>query len=103
MAAPRRSASPCTARRFAWRVKTDCAHLREQASEIALYGRFWVPSLFAFVLALVLSAAAEAKGTGYVFVSHEKTNNLAVIDPRQDYRIIRWIPTSHRPRDMKFA
>jgi PQQ-dependent catabolism-associated beta-propeller protein len=37
-----------------------------------------------------------------VFVSHEKTNNVAVIDPKQDYKIIKWIQTSHRPRDMKF-
>ena len=53
-------------------------------------------------VALVLSAGAEAKGTGYVFVSHEKTNNVAVIDPKQDYKIIKWIQTSRRPRDMKF-
>ena len=55
------------------------------------------------VLGLALSTGARAKGTGYVFVSHEKTNNIAVIDPKQDYKIIRWIPTSHRPRDMKFG
>ena len=51
---------------------------------------------------LGLATGAGAKGTGYVFVSHEKTNNIAVIDPKQDFRIIKWIPTSHRPRDMKF-
>ena len=51
---------------------------------------------------LCLAVGASARGTGYVFVSHEKTNNIAVIDPKQDYRIIQWIPTSHRPRDMKF-
>jgi PQQ-dependent catabolism-associated beta-propeller protein len=50
-----------------------------------------------------LATQARAEGTGYVFVSHEKTNNIAVLDPKQDYKIIRWIPTSHRPRDMKFA
>jgi PQQ-dependent catabolism-associated beta-propeller protein len=62
------------------------------------------PIFGALVLAigLVFSAAAEAKGTGYVFVSHEKTNNIAVIDPKQDYKIIKWIQTSRRPRDMKF-
>ena len=53
-------------------------------------------------IGLVLSAAAEAKGTGYVFVSHEKTNNIAVIDPKHDYKIIKWIQTSRRSRDMKF-
>jgi PQQ-dependent catabolism-associated beta-propeller protein len=60
-------------------------------------------SLLALVLALVLSARAEAKNTGYVFVSNEKTNTIAVIDPKQDYKIAQWIPTSHRPRDMKFG
>jgi DNA-binding beta-propeller fold protein YncE len=50
----------------------------------------------ALVLTLVLAASA-AKDTGYVFVSHEKTNNIAVIDPKQDYKIIQWIPTCHTP------
>jgi len=48
-------------------------------------------------LLLALATAASAKGTGYVFVSHEKTNNIAVIDPKQDYRIIKWIDTSQPP------
>ncbi len=51
---------------------------------------------------LLPAYAAGAKDTGYVFVSHERTNNVAVIDPKQDYKIIKWIPTSRRPRDMKF-
>jgi PQQ-dependent catabolism-associated beta-propeller protein len=51
---------------------------------------------------VTFSTAAIAKGTGYVFVSHEKTNNIVVIDPKQGSRIIKWIDTSHRPRDMKF-
>jgi PQQ-dependent catabolism-associated beta-propeller protein len=55
-----------------------------------------------FFLCLALSRGASANGTGYVFVSHEKTNNIAVIDPKQDYKLIKWIPTSRRPRDMKF-
>ena len=37
-----------------------------------------------------------------MFVSHEKANNVAVVDPKQDYKIIKWIQTSRRPRDMKF-
>ena len=61
------------------------------------------PLASALVLTLVVAASARAKDTGYVFVSHEKTNNIAVIDPKQDYKIIQWIPTSHRPRDMKFG
>jgi PQQ-dependent catabolism-associated beta-propeller protein len=75
----------------------------EQAFEIGLTARLLTCSLSALVLALVLSAEAKAKDTGYVFVSNEKTNNIAVIDPKQDYKIIQWIPTSHRPRDMKFG
>jgi PQQ-dependent catabolism-associated beta-propeller protein len=57
----------------------------------------------ALALSVVLATSTGAKDTGYVFVSHEKTNNIAVIDPKQDYKIIRWIATSHRPRDMKFG
>jgi len=71
-------------------------------AEIALDARFVILVLPAFVLGLVLSAEARAKDTGYLFVSNEKTNNIAVIDPKQDYKIIKRIPTSHRPRDMKF-
>ena len=54
------------------------------------------------MLLVLLCSQAGAKGTGYVFVSNEKTNNIAVIDPKQDYRVIKWIDTSHRPRDMQF-
>lgn len=54
------------------------------------------------LLSLAISTAANANGTGFVFVSHEKTNDIAVIDPKQDYKIIKWIDTSHRPRDMQF-
>jgi PQQ-dependent catabolism-associated beta-propeller protein len=75
----------------------------EQVFEIGLTVRFLTRSLSALVLGLLLSAEARAKDTGYVFVSNEKTNNLAVLDPKQDYRIIEWIPTSHRPRDMNFG
>ncbi len=64
--------------------------------------RFPLCSLAVVLVWLGLVVGASAKGTGYVFVSHEKTNNIAVIDPKQDYQIIKWIPTSQRPRDMKF-
>jgi YVTN family beta-propeller protein len=56
----------------------------------------------ALLLGLALSAQASAKGTGYVIVSNEKMHSVAVIDPKQDYRVIKWIETSHGPRDMKF-
>jgi PQQ-dependent catabolism-associated beta-propeller protein len=59
--------------------------------------------LLGLLLWLAPIMAASAKDTGYVFVSHERTNNVAVIDPKQDYQIIKWIATSRRPRDMKFS
>src|ERR1700692_623926 len=62
----------------------------------------WCRCLPMLVFGLVVSAHANARGTGYVFVSNEKTNNIAVIDPKQDYRVIKWIETSRRPRDMQF-
>ncbi len=65
--------------------------------------RLVLGSVAAALLWLVPATAADAKGSGYVFVSHEKTNNVAVIDPKQDYKIIKWIATSRRPRDMKFG
>lgn len=64
--------------------------------------RLLMRNLAAFFLWMVLSVGASAKDTGYVFVSNERTNNIAVIDTKQDYQIIKWIPTSRRPRDMKF-
>jgi PQQ-dependent catabolism-associated beta-propeller protein len=71
--------------------------LRCKMSDRSTRLRRCLPFLFS-----VLAVSANAKGTGYVFVSNEKTNNIAVIDPRQDYGIIKWIDTSHRPRDMQF-
>ncbi|HEX3414440.1 MAG TPA: PQQ-dependent catabolism-associated beta-propeller protein [Stellaceae bacterium] len=71
-------------------------------AEIALEARFATLILPVLVLGLVPSTEARAKDTGYIFVSNEKTNNIAVIDPKQDYKILKWIATSHRPRDMKF-
>src|SRR2546421_6161350 len=64
--------------------------------------RLLMRGLIVLLLWLVLPVGANAKDTGYVFVSHERTNNVAVIDPKQEYRIIKWIATSGRPRGMKF-
>ena len=50
----------------------------------------------------VLSAPAGAAGTGYVFVSHERSDDIAVLDPGQDHAVIEKIPTCRRPRDMHF-
>jgi PQQ-dependent catabolism-associated beta-propeller protein len=55
-------------------------------------------------LALILATvgAAEAAGTGYVFVSNERSNNILVFDPANDYAVVKDIKTSRRPRDMHF-
>jgi PQQ-dependent catabolism-associated beta-propeller protein len=54
------------------------------------------------VLALGGTAAAQAAGTGLVFVSNERSNDIAVIDPSKDDAIIKRIATAGRPRDMSF-
>ena len=51
---------------------------------------------------MLWSMPTYAKGTGFLFVSREKLNNIAVIDPQQDDRVIKWIETSRSPREMKF-
>src|SRR3954462_5961702 len=51
--------------------------------------------------ALLLPGPVVAKGTGLIFVSNEKTNNIIVLDPK-DYRIVRDVKVSRRPRDMHF-
>ena len=58
--------------------------------------------VYASLLGLALPAHAGATGTGYVFVSNEQTNNVAVIDPKQEDSVIKWIKTSHHPRRMAF-
>ncbi len=54
------------------------------------------------MLGLTLSSETVARETGLVFVSNERTNNITVIDPRQEDRVVKWIHTSHRPRGMSF-
>jgi PQQ-dependent catabolism-associated beta-propeller protein len=90
---------PRPARDLSPRRTVVMVHAQVKCLKCLLFLMFGIPVLS---IGLVLSASAEAKGTGYVFVSHEKTNNVAVIDPKQDYKIIKWIQTSRRPRDMKF-
>jgi len=55
------------------------------------------------VLAVLVAAAppAHAKGTGLIFVSNEKTNNLTIIDPKT-YQVVRDLKVCRRPRDMHF-
>ncbi len=50
--------------------------------------------------ALLMAAPAFAKGTGLIFVSNEKSNEVIVFD--QNFNKVKSIPTSHRPRDMHF-
>jgi hypothetical protein len=46
---------------------------------------------------------AKACRFGALPQNRSRACNVAVIDPNQDYKLIKWIPTSRRPRDMKFA
>jgi len=50
-----------------------------------------------------LLPAAMAADTNLIFVSNERGNDIAVIDPAQDYRVVERIATSRRPRDMAFS
>jgi DNA-binding beta-propeller fold protein YncE len=53
------------------------------------------------LLCALASASVEAKDSGLVFVSNEKTNNIIVIDPKKG-EVIGDIKVSRRPRDMHF-
>jgi PQQ-dependent catabolism-associated beta-propeller protein len=58
-----------------------------------------------FVLCVWLglaTAPALAAGTGYVFVSHERSNNVVVLDPRS-FEVVATIATAGQPRDMAFS
>lgn len=48
-----------------------------------------------------LSSTAYAKGTGYIFVSSEKDNAVTVLDGK-DYKVVKSIETSDRPRHLAF-
>src|SRR5580698_4415414 len=58
-------------------------------------------SLVLALLSMLAFAPAEAKDTGLIYVSNEKTNNIIVIDPKTD-KVVGDIPVSRRPRDMHF-
>src|SRR5262244_2698289 len=61
--------------------------------------------LFAFGLVIAfltaLSAAGLATNTGLLFVSSERTDSVAIVD-QQTSRIVKYLKTSRRPRDMHF-
>src|SRR5580704_17613596 len=53
------------------------------------------------LLAALAFAPAEAKDTGLIYVSNEKSNNILVVDPKIN-KVINDIAVSRRPRDMHF-
>ena len=55
----------------------------------------------AALAALAVARPAAAAGTGNIFVSTEKGNEVVVLDP--SYNIIKRIATSRRPRDMQMT
>jgi YVTN family beta-propeller protein len=69
-------------------------------------GRMAFPTIAGVAMAMFLALAcgrARADGTGYLFVSNERTNNITVIDPSRDYTVIKSISTSRHPGDMRFG
>lgn len=52
--------------------------------------------------AIALSAPASAADTGFIWVSNERTHNILVYDPANNFEIVADIETSRRPRDMNF-
>lgn len=73
---------------------------------ISLSTRHWPRrggnSLLAGALVAILGASspAEAKDTGLIFISNERSNDVYVLSP--DYELVKKIETDRRPRDMHF-
>ncbi|MFO1148363.1 MAG: PQQ-dependent catabolism-associated beta-propeller protein [Alsobacter sp.] len=63
--------------------------------------RGWIGRLGAVGLAAVFSQAVQAAGTGLVFVSHERTDNIVILDKADN--VVGEIKTCSRPRGMKFT
>jgi YVTN family beta-propeller protein len=62
--------------------------------------------LFTFGLVIIAfliapSSGALARNTGLLFVSSERTDSVVVVDPETN-RIVKYLKTSRRPRDMHF-
>ena len=65
-------------------------------------GRAGAASTALAASALLLAApAAEAEGTGLIFVSNEKSDTITVLDGATD-TVLRTIETCGRPRDMEW-
>lgn len=58
--------------------------------------------LAATISAAVLTLPVGAAETGYVFVSHEKSDTVSVLDPARDHAVVKEVATCERPRDMHF-
>ena len=58
-------------------------------------------SLIALPIALMVATNSYAKDTGYIFISSEKDNSVAVLDGKT-YKQIKKIETSDRPRHLAF-
>ena len=56
--------------------------------------------MFAALAGIGTVGAADAAGTDLVFISHEKSGTVAVLDPSQDHAVVKQIATCQRPRDM---
>jgi PQQ-dependent catabolism-associated beta-propeller protein len=67
---------------------------------VATFARLGV--LLALLLGASSAAPALAAGTGYIFVSHERSNNVVVLDPRS-FEVVATIATAGQPRDMAFS
>jgi PQQ-dependent catabolism-associated beta-propeller protein len=80
-----------------------CPNFSEQASCCGAENMpISISMISTLLIGLAVSAQTSAKDTGYLFVSNEQTNNVAVIDPTQQHRVINWIRTSSGPRGMAF-
>lgn len=67
-------------------------------------GRGAIAAFLALLIAfaIALPGTASAAGTGYIFISHERSHNVLVLDPANDYAVVADIRTSRRPRHMAF-
>ena len=63
--------------------------------------RALAPLLAALWASAWLGAAAQAAGTGYIFVSNEADDTVSVIDG-DSFEVIKTIATGDRPRDMRW-
>ena len=66
----------------------------------ALYSTIKI-SLIALPIALLSPTTSYAKDTGYIFISSEKDNSVAVLDGKT-YKEVKKIKTSDRPRHLAF-